>query len=70
MYVLSNLGFVVKLETVRSPCQTIHQLDLTGAVTVEVFLCSWFRDYFCRGKGGGKERRENEVLYTEAKLVL
>jgi len=39
-YVLSNLGFVVKLETMRSPCQNIRPLDLTGAVTMEVFLCT------------------------------
>ena len=29
LHVLSNLGFVVILETMRSPCQTIHLLDLT-----------------------------------------
>jgi len=35
-----HLDFAVKLGTMRSPCQTIHLLDLTGAVTVEVFLCT------------------------------
>ena len=39
-YVLLNLGFVMKLGTMRSPSLTIQMLDLIGTDMVEAFLCT------------------------------